>query len=304
MTNQPTKTADDLEITLPLEGRGLTVPPAIHPQKTEYLPVVTEGSQIRSAILELARDKDFDVEKLRALTDLQNSVEDRQSAVAFNRSFVAMQAELPVIKRDGSLEYEKEKGRPETKYLIAKFARYEDIAKAIQPVLGKHGFSVSFDVQPRVGDSGGLLVSAVIRHDGGHIHPGPAIPVPLDTSGGKNTTQAYGSALSYGKRYALFASLNIITEGEDDDGVAAGGLPVSMDDAAGIKKLVDEAGIGEGLPPEERKLAIVEWFNDMLGYALPKGYVSIRQEDSVRIKRTLLSLKGKRLTAREGGLKL
>lgn len=261
--------------------------------------IITEGATIRSAILELARDKDFNVEKLRALTDLQNSVEDRQAERAFNIAFVAMQRELPVIKRDGSLEYEKEKGRPETKYLVSKYARYEDIAKAIQPVLAKHGFSVSFDVQPRAVDGGGLMVSCILRHNAGHVHHGPALPVPLDTSGGKNNIQAYGSALSYGKRYGLFAVLNVITEGDDDDGVAAGGKSISFDEAAAIKKLVDETGIGAGLGDDERKSAIIEYFNDLLGYALPKGYISIRQEDSVRVQRALQSLKARRLTTRE-----
>lgn len=284
--------ADDL-----LAQSGATQAVAVRAEHS--LPAIGEAAQIRSAMLELARDPNFDVEKLKAFTELQNSVEDRQAERAFNIAFVAMQGDLPVIKRDGSLEYEKEKGKPETKYLVAKYARYEDIAKAIQPVLHRHGFSVGFDVHPRATDGGGLLVSCILRHDGGHVHNGPAIPIPLDTSGGKNNVQAYGSALSYGKRYGLFAVLNIITEGEDDDGVAAGGQPIAFDEAAEIKKLVDEAGIGEGLSAEERKPVIIEWFNDMLGYALPKGYVSIRQEDSVRVRRALLSLKGRRLTSKE-----
>jgi hypothetical protein len=260
--------------------------------------ISSEGTQIRNVILELARDANFDVEKLRALSDLQNSVEDRQAERAFNAAFVAMQAELPVIKRDGSLEYEKEKGKPESKYLVSKYARYEDIAKAIQPVLAKHGFSVSFNVHPRTVEGGGLMVSCVLRHIGGHVHQGPDIPVPLDTSGGKNNIQAYGSALSYGKRYGLFAVLNVITEGDDDDGVAAGGQPVSPEEALQIKALVDEAGIADGKTGQERTTAIVEWLNDMLSYPLPKGYRSIRNEDGVRIRRALLSLKDKRDAAK------
>lgn len=270
---------------------------------TAVVPVSGEGQTIRSAILEFARDPNFDVEKLRALNDLQNTVEDRQASRAFTSAFVAMQGDLPVIKRDGTLEYEKEKGRPETKYTVSKYARYEDIAKAIQPVLAKHGFSVSFDVQQRA-EGGGLLVSCILFHAGGHVHRGPALPVPLDTSGGKNNIQSYGSALSYGKRYGLFAVLNVVTEGEDDDGVAAGGGPVSFEEAATIKTLVAEAGIGVGLGGEEHRTAVVEWFDTILGYELPKGYASIRKEDGVRVRRALLSLKAKRLTGQAEEVKI
>ena len=268
-------------------------------------PVATtgEGQTIRSAIIEFARDPNFDVEKLRALNDLQNSVEDRQAKRLFQEAFVRLQADLPVVHRDGSLEYEKVKGNPATKYTVAKFARYEDIAKAIQPILGQHGFSVSFDVQQR--DGGGLLVSCNLGHEAGHVQPGPQIPVPLDTSGGKNDVQAYGSALSYGKRYGLFAVLNIITEGDDDDGVAAGGRPISFDEAAQIKGMVAEAGIyDESDTEEERKLKILAWFDDILGYDLPKGYPSIRTEDGVRVRRALLSLKAKRLTQKAEEVKI
>jgi hypothetical protein len=48
------------------------------------------------------------------------------------------------------------------------------------------------------------------------------MPLPFDTSGSKNSIQAVGSSMSYGKRYLLFAMLNLVTEGQDDDALAAG----------------------------------------------------------------------------------
>ena len=82
--------------------------------------------------------------------------------------------------------------------------------------LTEEGFGLSFKILPR--PEGGLNVCAVLRHTGGHTETGDPMPVPLDTTGGKNNLQGYGSSLSYGKKYAAFAALNIITEGEDTDG--------------------------------------------------------------------------------------
>lgn len=279
---------------------------------TEQVVAVREGGQttavtgqpgdapVLNALLALAKDPTLNIDVFDRLIALQERTEDRQAERAFNEAFVRMQARLPRVKRDGRLEYPKEKDKPfGEKYLVTKFAKWETIDEAIRPVYTDEGFGLSFKIMPRTTEGGGLLIAAVLRHEDGHKDIGEPMPVPLDTSGGKNNVQAYGSALSYGKRYAAFAALNIVTEGEDDDGVAAGGSPVSFDEAAQIKSLVDEAGIDNGLEGDERKAVIIEWFNDMLGYALPKGYASIKQEDGVRIRRALLSLKAKRLTSRQ-----
>ena len=54
-----------------------------------------------------------------------------------------------------------------------------------------------------------------------------------------NDTQKWGAALSYGKRYALMAALNIVVEDEDSD---AEGLleSVSADQAMKIEAAIEE----------------------------------------------------------------
>jgi ERF superfamily protein len=165
---------------------------------------------------------DIDVEKLRALLDMQRGLLDDDAKAQFNRDFIAMQAVLPRIKKNGTLEYPVNKNDPDgPKRFVSNFAKWEDIDAGIRPVLGEHGFALSFSTTPRPGDGGGMFVTAILRHRAGHATE-TSIPVPLDTSGGKNNMQGYGSSLSYGKKYASFAALNIITEGEDDDGVRGG----------------------------------------------------------------------------------
>jgi hypothetical protein len=41
--------------------------------------------------------------------------------------------------------------------------------------------------------------------------------LPVDLSGKKNPVQAVGSSVSYGKRYAIEALLNLTSRGQDDD---------------------------------------------------------------------------------------
>ena len=89
--------------------------------------------------------------------------------------------------------------------------------KVIRPLLVRDGFSLSYDSALRQGDGGGLIVSrrayAPQRPFPRRVDPAAARHRPRSKS-----LQAVGSTLSYGKRYIAEMLLNIVREGEDDDG--------------------------------------------------------------------------------------
>lgn len=219
-----------------------------HEIRSSAVAIIPEGpGALLAAIVSLAKDPDMDIDKFDRLIAMQERMEDRQAERAFNKAFVEMQGALPTVKRNGSLEYPIDKNKPDgEKRLIAKFAKWEDIDREIQPVLAQYGFGLSFKISQRTTEGGGLNVAAVLRHSGGHTDTGEPMPVPLDTSGGKNNVQAYGSALSYGKRYAAFAAIGIKTEGADDDGKAAGKRYISQEQVAELRKLLKQAPRDEG----------------------------------------------------------
>lgn len=194
-------------------------------ESADALPAVEHdprrGSQsLLPAVIAMAKDPDVNVEKLEALLRMQERLEGRQAEAEFNAAFARLSARLPRIKKTGVLEYPVDKNKPlGEKYKVANFAKWENIDREIRPLLNADGFALSFDTQQRPADGGGLIVTATLLHIAGHSRAA-SIPVPLDTSGGKNNLQGYGSTLSYGKRYAACAVLNIITEDEDDDGKA------------------------------------------------------------------------------------
>lgn len=218
----------------------------IHPPTS--VAVIQEGpGALLSAIVSLAKDPAMDIDKFDRLIAMQERMEDRQAERAYNAAFVKLQGRLPAVKRNGALEYPVDKNRPDgPKRLIAKFARWEDIDRVIRPILTEAGFGLSFKIAQRTTEGGGLNISAVLRHEGGHTEVGDPMPVSLDTSGGKNNTQAYGSALSYGKRYAAFAALNLATEGDDDDGKGADKRFISPEQAAELRNLMKQASRDEG----------------------------------------------------------
>ena len=90
--------------------------------------------------------------------------------------------------------------------------------RGLRPQLIRFGFGLSFRVEQ---DEATIAVTAVLSHRGGH-QEATTIRLSPDASGDKNTVQAVGSSVSYGKRYAATALLNLSSKGEDDDGVATG----------------------------------------------------------------------------------
>lgn len=79
----------------------------------------------------------------------------------------------------------------------------------------------------------------VLTHIGGHQITSECEVRP-DEGPGRNATQAFGSGRSYAKRYLEKDVLNLITEGEDDDGRASGAI--SKDQVLTIETMLKDAG--------------------------------------------------------------
>lgn len=201
--------------------------------------------QVLDAVIAAASNKDVDVGKMRELLGLQKELMTMQAEQEFNQAFHRLQLDMPRIKKNGAVEY---KGK-----IAFHFANYENIDAAIRPLLEREGFALSFDSTQRTGDGGGLIVTGTLSHVAG-AKRSASIPVPLDISGGKNSIQGYGSAMSYGRRYTMTALLNIVTEAEDDDGVRGGKRFINEAQIEELQSLAKQAG-REETPFVERLFA-------------------------------------------------
>lgn len=205
---------------------------------------VSPAEAMQQFIAEAVENPNIDATKLRELLQMAREVRADAAEAQFNQAYIAMRDNMPRVKKSGIIEYPKNKNDPEgPKQKVANFAKWEDLDEVIRPILRQHGFATSYDTAPRQGDGGGLVVTCILMHTGGH-KTRTSIPVPLDTSGGKNNIQGYGSSLSYGKRYATVAALNIIFEGEDDDGVRGGMVFMSEDQ---VTELIDLLAVEKGV---------------------------------------------------------
>jgi hypothetical protein len=78
-----------------------------------------------------------------------------------------------------------------------------------------------------------------LRHVGGHEETA-TFSLGLDLSGGKSNMQGYASSTSFGQRYCTKLLLNLVFEGDDDNGAKGELTFINPDQIAEITKLVNE----------------------------------------------------------------
>lgn len=212
-----------------------------HPQvdarkERENQVAVHQGQQLAApstgnfldVIQKAATDPNVDVQKMHGLLDVQERFMNKQAEINFNNALCDLQAELPRIKKSSKIEHNNK--------LISTYAKYEDIDDVIRPLLQKNGFSLRFNSKE---SNGKVIITGTLAHRDGHSIT-DEIPLAIDASGAKNNVQGVGSTIAYGKRYLVGMLLNLVFEGEDDDGNAAGHIPLSDEQASEIKTLLQE----------------------------------------------------------------
>ncbi len=179
----------------------------------ENLPAIAQAqppgpTQLLSVILEMARDATLDINKLQTLLEMQQKMEARGAEIEFSRALARLSAKMPQVPKNGRVSLGTGKGS-------YPFTKWEDMDKIIRPLMAEEGFTLLFDSQ--IHDRGGVIITGTLLHKDGHSKTASML-LPLDTGPGRNDLQAMGSTLSYGKRYAAEMLLNIVREGQDQDG--------------------------------------------------------------------------------------
>jgi len=207
-------------------------------------PAVAAPRNFLEVVATAVMDPRCDVEKMKALLDMQERIEERDSKKAFTVAFNALQGELPVINKDGKIDHSSDGGettRSGKKALKTSYATYPNLNRVVKPLLKKHGFTFSSAMEPET--AGPVAVISTLEHVAGHSRS-TRFRVTADATGGKNNNQGWGSSQQYGMRYNMIALLNIVTEAKED--ADNDGFPVSENvSPAQLKvliKLADDAG--------------------------------------------------------------
>lgn len=173
-----------------------------HESKT----IAASNDVITNAILQAAEKGNVNV--LEGLIRMRNAEKDRIAKLEFTKDFVKMKPRLkPVIKKHSN------------NYTNSTYAKLEDINQEIDPILGEHNFATRHKIINQTETS--VTIRAELLHSHGHSEYSD-LTMPLDNVGSKGASnktniQAISSTVSYLRRVALCALLNIST-GDDIDG--------------------------------------------------------------------------------------
>ncbi|MDE2233868.1 MAG: ERF family protein [Patescibacteria group bacterium] len=180
--------------------------------------IIAPDTEFIGLLREMAVDPSVDPAKMQAILDVQERMMKKRAEQAFDEAMLRIDQELPRLVKNTPVEYEKVKGDPKSKYTAFKYIKYEDVDANLRPLMKREGLRISFTSVPRIGDGGGTMVTAKLTHRFGHFIEA-SMSVALDNSGGKSNLQGMGSSIAYARRVLTCMLFNIVTVGEDKDGV-------------------------------------------------------------------------------------
>jgi len=122
---------------------------------------------------------------------------------ALAKALAAAQAKLEDAKKDATNPHFKNR-----------YATLASVRAAVTPVLSQHGLSVVQTSEPH-GEGGVCIVTTLLHESGEWIRGRLFLPVA------KRDPQGFGSAISYARRYALAAIVNISSDDDDDANIAS-----------------------------------------------------------------------------------
>lgn len=167
------------------------------------------------------------VEVLCQMMDLYERNEKREAEKAFASALTELQGET--IRVQATKAVDVKNGVP--RYT---FAPYEEIMQLVQPMLTRHGFSITFDTKV---DDQRLTSVCTLTHKAGHSRSNQ-FSVRFSKPPGCSDAQGDMSTKSYAKRGALCDALNIVVDHDDDARMV--GKPIGKERGLELRRRVVE----------------------------------------------------------------
>lgn len=213
--------------------------PADRGRSVASVGAMNDSGAMISMIERAARDPSVDLDKMERLFAMKERMEDRRSSAAFNEAMAAAQAEIVPVAKNRKNEH-----------TGARYADLHAIADVALPIVHKHGFGLSFS-QAASAVPGCIGVVCRVTHAGGHSET-YQFDIPTDSAGAqgkvnKTATQALGSTLTYGRRYAVVNVFNIaITDSDGNSSAQSTSTPVTEQEFSEFRKALAAKRVAEG----------------------------------------------------------
>jgi hypothetical protein len=188
-------------------------------------------------ILDLAISQGAPLEQLEKFLQLKREYEAHEAQKEFYQAVADFKGEQVLVTKD----------KTNTQFR-SKYTSLGNLLNTVNPVLGKHGLSVSFDLKQT---DKMITIACILRHRLGHTER-VEMSAPPDTSGGnsKNPIQQIKSTMTYLRAATFEAVTGLASTDEanlDDDGNASGAQYISKDQAKAIHEMIIQTGANESM---------------------------------------------------------
>jgi len=185
---------------------------------------ISIGNQSPMAAMELALNKDMDIDKLEKILALQEKWEQMEAKKAYTQAMADFKSDPPRVNKDKKVSFN------QTNY---KHASLGNVTEKINRSLANHGLSAAWKTDQ---SQSGITVTCTITHKMGYSES-TALTSGADMSGKKNNIQAIGSTITYLQRYTILSLTGLATHDQDDDG--RGTQPVKYIDEKQVSQITD-----------------------------------------------------------------
>lgn len=174
------------------------------------------------------------VEALERIATLKERADAQARESAFHAAMSAAQAEFPEIRKTGLVDTVTKRGA----HIKYTFAKLEEIAHTIRPILSKFGLSYRWDskVDERI-----LSCTCTVTHQDGHSM-GATFSCPVEESGQRSVAQDHAATLTYARRQSLIQALGLVTADEDTDAMKKADEPITPAQLSQLEDWLAESG--------------------------------------------------------------
>lgn len=179
-------------------------------------------------------DDSVNVDKMAALVELKIRMDAVEAQKSFNQAMARFRADCPYILKSHTARILSKDGVEKFSY---GYATLEDIAKAIDPVLARHGLSYRWG--DAIIEQQYIRISCIVTHEAGHTESS-SVPMPYASPTGVSDQQKWCSATTYARRQSLVGALGLTMCEVDTDGNDPGSdEKISEAQARDVQDLLD-----------------------------------------------------------------
>lgn len=162
-------------------------------------------------LLELAINKDADVDKLEKLMALKERWDAEEARKAYIQAMSEFQSKCPAIRKT------KKGGETKAGVVAYYYAPLESMVAQTQQLVKECGFSYTFDTP--IQKETGVEVAITVSHIQGHSKTSTVFMPFVSKTGVMSDPQVIGATMTYAKRYAYANAFGIMTMDDDTDAV-------------------------------------------------------------------------------------